>query len=43
MLAIEISVSKKERIKQQDKYTNMLPSGIKALVVEWKQSVRKIK
>ncbi|CAF0724642.1 unnamed protein product [Brachionus calyciflorus] len=37
VLAVEQNINTKERLKQQQKYTNHLKSGEKALIVQWQQ------
>lgn len=38
VLAVEQNINTNERLKQQQKYTNHLNSGEKALIVQWKQT-----
>ena len=39
LLALEQSVNPKDRLKYQKRYTHLLNTGERALVVRWKQSV----
>ena len=37
-LALEQSLNKKERLKQQNRYSHLLNNGEKAFIVKWKQT-----
>lgn len=41
VLSIEQIVDTKEKIKQQNIYAHLLNNGEKALIVRWKQNVKK--